>query len=83
MKKTKPASADQSPMAKITGARLTRIFRGNVGDPAAIYTGDAPSIGDTLRLVIGNTEYSGIVLDATASDGQVIVEFVNGLTAAT
>jgi predicted transcriptional regulator len=48
--------------------------------PAAIYDGSAPKKGSTIKLRLGNgTLYAGEVYDATEAEGQVLVEFVDGI----
>ena len=73
--------APEKPKGPIKGARLIRIARGDVRYPAAIYKGEAPANGSKIMLKMGNgSTYSGIVHDATEADGEVIVEFRDGLT---
>jgi hypothetical protein len=85
-KKKTTAPAEQLPVAEapegpITGARLIRIPRGDQRFPAAIYKGEAPAKGSEIVLKMDNgTSYSGIVHDATDADGEVLVEFRDGLT---
>ena len=83
-KKTAPAEqslAPEKPKGPIKGARLIRIARGDQRYPAAIYKGEAPAKGSKIMLKMGNgSTYSGIVHDATEADGEVIVEFRDGLT---
>lgn len=80
------ATAEQSPIAEkpkgpITGAKLMHIARGDVEYPAAQYKGDAPTKGSKLTLKMDNGAlYSGIVQDATAAEGEALVEFSGGLT---
>lgn len=77
-KTKKTAKAEQSPIAD---ARLIRVPRGDKNFPAAIYTGDTPEPGDEITFALENgVTYSGIVHDATAVDGEVMVEFEDGLT---
>ena len=86
MTEKKTALAEQSPAPEkpnglIKGARLIRIARGDQRYPAAIYKGEAPAKGSKIMLKMGNgSTYSGIVHDATEADGEVIVEFRDGLT---
>lgn len=64
----------------IENVRLTRIPRGVMRYPAAIYDGSAPKKGSTIKLRLGNgTLYAGEVYDATEAEGQVLVEFVDGI----
>jgi hypothetical protein len=75
------SAAPEKPKGPIKGARLIRIARGDVRYPAAIYKGEAPAKGSKIMLKMGNgSTYSGIVHDATEADGDVIVEFRDGLT---
>ena len=86
MTEKKTALAEQSPAPEkpkgpIKGARLIRLARGDQRYPAAIYKGEAPAKGIKITLKMGNGSiYSGIVHDATEADGEVIVEFRDGLT---
>ena len=83
-KQTAPAeqsAAPEKPKGPIKGARLIRLARGDHRYPAAIYKGEAPAKGSKIMLKMGNgSTYSGIVHDATEADGEVIVEFRDGLT---
>ena len=86
MTEKKTALAEQSPAPEkprgsIKGARLIRIARGDQRYPAAIYKGEAPAKGSKISFKMANgSTYSGIVHDATDADGEVIVEFRDGLT---
>lgn len=84
-KTTAPAEQEPAPKRKkatlhIEGVSLTKMQRGAVKYPAALYSGEKPSKGDTLKFTLNNgVTYSGVVLDATEADGQVLVEFRDGL----
>jgi len=82
-KQTAPAEQSptpEKPKGPVTGARLIRIQRGDKRYPAAIYKGEAPSKGSKLTLKMSNgSTYAGIVHDATDADGEVLVEFRDGI----
>jgi hypothetical protein len=78
-KTKKTATAEQSPV--VEGARLIRVPRGDQNFPAAIYEGETPSAGDKIKIKLDNgVTYAGTVHDATSVDGEVMVEFRDGLT---
>lgn len=83
-KKKTPAKADKKASVKagpITGARLVQVPRDGLKYPAAIYRGDKPSKGSKISLKMKNgTTYEGLVHDSTEADGEVLVEFRDGLT---
>jgi len=87
MPSKKTAPAEQSAMPQkieepITGARIIAMPTGTGSTPALIYKGsDIPKAGTKLLAKMDNgTTYSGIVADATEADGEVLVEFRDGLT---
>lgn len=64
--------------------RLIRMSRGDKSYPAIIFRGDKPEKGDVLAVPLENgITYIGTVYDATEADGEVLVEFRNGLTPTT
>ena len=65
----------------IKGVTLTRLKMDGVSKPCALYDGDAPSKGAKIAFKLDNgVVYSGIVADATSADGNVLVEFKDGIT---
>jgi len=65
----------------IEPVRLIKIARGDKNYPAVIYNGEAPQIGAPLLLKLENgVTYTGIVYDATVAGGEVLVEFVDGIS---
>ena len=80
-KKKSPAKVDQKALP-ITGAKLLRVPRGDKVYPAAIFKGEGhlPAKGSNLSLKLENgITYKGCVLNVTESDGDVFVEFRDGL----
>ena len=77
-----PAPAAPKPIPKPVKARLLRIPRDGKRYPAARFKGDPPAKGTKLKIDVGGTVYSGIIHDATEVDGEVVVEFRNGLSPA-
>ena len=65
----------------IAGVKLTRVGPGTgVSTPAALYDGKAPKVGQRLHFKLANgVTYTGIVADATEADGNVLVEFKDGI----
>ena len=64
----------------ITGARIVTMPTPTGTTPAMIYKGDVPEKGDVLQFSMSNGfTYSGTVADATEAEGEVLVEFVNGI----
>ena len=65
----------------IEGVTLTRIDYSGVSSPCALYDGAAPEKGERISFKLDNgITYSGIVADATEADGNVLVEFEDGIT---
>ncbi|MBO29081.1 MAG: hypothetical protein CML61_10070 [Rhodobacteraceae bacterium] len=66
----------------ITGGKLATVGPGTgVSHPALLYSGEAPQKGASIKFILDNgVEYEGTVADATASDGNVLVEFKDGIT---
>lgn len=65
----------------VTNACLVRIPRGDVTYPAIVFAGDIPVKGEKIGVVLKNgITYTGTVFDATEADGEVLVEFTDGLT---
>ena len=64
----------------ITGARIVTMPTPTGTTPAMIYTGKTPKAGDVMQFAMPNgVTYSGTVADAIESDGEVLVEFTNGI----
>ncbi len=64
----------------IKNVTLTKMTRGAKRYPAALYMGDQPAKGDTLRFTLANgVTYSGKVRAATESGGEVLAEFEDGI----
>jgi len=64
----------------ITGARIVTMPTKTGTTPAMIYKGKTPKAGDVLQFTMSNgVTYSGTVADATEADGEVLVEFTNGI----
>jgi len=65
----------------ITGARIFTMPTPTGTTPAMIYNGDVPEKGGVLQFAMSNgVTYSGTVANATEADGEVLVEFTDGLT---
>ena len=77
-----PAPAAPKPIPKPVKARLIRIPRDGKRYPAAVFKGDEPKKGASLKIDVGGAIYQGIVHEATEVDGEVIAEFRNGLSPA-
>ena len=75
-KKTSRAKA-----GPITGARIVTMPTPTGTTPAMIYNGEAPEKGAVMQFLMPNgVTYSGTVAGATEADGEVLVEFTNGIT---
>lgn len=81
--KTAPAEQKQAPKkvaAPILGAKLVTLNTDGSSAPALIYRGPVPKVGTKLLATLDNgVTYAGIVADATEADGEVLVEFRDGL----
>jgi len=74
-KKDSPAKA-----GPITGASIVTMPTPTGTTPAMIYKGKAPEVGAVMQFAMPNgVTYSGTVADATEADGEVLVEFTNGI----
>jgi hypothetical protein len=82
MPKDTPAPAAPKPIPKPVKARLIRIPRDGKRYPAAVFKGDEPKKGASLKIDVGGAIYQGIVHEATEVDGEIVVEFRNGLSPA-
>ena len=64
----------------ITGARIVTMPTPTGTTPAMIYNGDVPEKGAVMQFAMSNgVTYSGTVADATDADGEVLVEFTDGI----
>ena len=64
----------------ITGARIVTMQTPTGTMPAMLYNGKKPKIGDVMQFAMPNgVTYSGTVAEATEADGEVLVEFTNGI----
>ena len=64
----------------ITGARIVTMPTPTGTTPAMLYNGKKPKIGDVMQFTMSNgVTYSGTVAEATEADGEVLVEFTNGI----
>jgi len=77
-----PKASAKPKADKPVKSKLTRIPRDGKRYPAAVFKGEAPKKGASLKIDVGGAIYQGIVHDATEVDGEVIVEFRNGLSPA-
>jgi len=78
-----PKTSAKPKADKPAKAKLTRIPRDGMRYPAAVIKGgDAPAKGSKLLIDVGGAIYAGVVFDSTEVDGDVIVEFRNGLSPA-
>jgi hypothetical protein len=66
----------------IANPKIVRIGRGDGHSPPCLsYDGLAPKLGQEISFALENgVTYSGIVADAVEADGNVFVEFENGIT---
>ena len=64
----------------ITGAKIVTMPTKTGSTPAMIYKGDVPEKGAVMQFLMPNgVTYSGTVVDATEADGEVLVEFTDGI----
>ena len=64
----------------ITGAKIVTMPTKTGSTPAMIYKGDVPEVGAVMQFLMPNgVTYSGTVAGATEADGEVLVEFTNGI----
>ena len=64
----------------ITGAKIVTMPTKTGSTPAMIYKGDVPENGSVMKFTMPNgVTYSGTVADVTEADGEVLVEFKNGI----
>lgn len=94
MKNVKPVHRDAPPepvvlkdepapekLDLIKGVTLTRTKLDGVSAPCAIYDGDAPRKGTKIAFKLDNgVTYTGTVAGVTEADGNVLVEFKDGIT---
>jgi hypothetical protein len=65
----------------IANPKIVRIGRGDGHSPPCLsYDGPAPNVGQEISFALENgVTYCGIVADAVEADGNVFVEFENGI----
>jgi hypothetical protein len=65
----------------ITNPKIVRIGRGDGHSPPCLsYDGSAPNVGQEISFALENgVTYCGIVADAVEADGNVFVEFEDGI----
>lgn len=64
----------------IDGVELVRSGKGGVDAPMALFTGPEPDVGASVEFTLkNNVTYAGQVAATTEADGQVLVEFVDGI----
>ena len=64
----------------INGARIVTMPTKTGSTPAMIYKGEVPEKGDVMQFSMPNgVTYSGTVAESTEADGEVLVEFTNGI----
>lgn len=80
MARTKKAADEVAqPRGDIREVNIARIKHDDP-HPVAIYRGEAPEKGEAIRIVLGNgVTYTGTVAEVTEADGEVMIEFVNGI----
>lgn len=66
----------------IVGAKIVRLGRGDGhSPPCLLYDGAAPYKGEQVTFTLDNgVKYTGSVADAVEVDGNVFVEFKDGIT---
>jgi hypothetical protein len=77
-----PEVAPEKEPTLIFGAEIVRMGRGDGHSPPCLsYDGAAPAKGEELAFLLENgVTYSGTVAVAIEADGNVLVEFVAGIT---
>ena len=64
----------------ITGAKIVTMPTKTGSTPAMLYKGDVPEKGAVMQFLMPNgVTYSGTVADVTEADGEVLVEFTDGI----
>lgn len=82
----KTALADEkavgSPGAiNLEGVTLRRVEQGGASVPVAFFKGSAPDVGVRVSFLVDGLSMVGTVKDAVETDGEVMVEFADGLSA--
>jgi hypothetical protein len=79
-RKNKTAEPTFQPVV-ITNPKIVRIGNGDGHSPPCLsYDGLAPSAGQEIRFALENgVTYYGIVADAVEAEGNVFVEFLDGI----
>ena len=68
--------AGRAPIENVTIARI----RPDDPFPVAFFRGEAPEKGEAIRIILDNgLTYSGTVAEVTEADGEVMVEFTDGI----
>jgi hypothetical protein len=69
------------PPVIISNPKLVRLGRGDGhSPPCLLYDGSVPNVGQEIKFALENgVTYSGIVADAVEVDGNVFVEFKDGI----
>ena len=78
----KPAEAEPKTMPEklIVGAEVVTMPTPTGSTPAILYRGGAPKKGSVIKFTLSNgVTYSGKVADANEAEGEVLVEFTNGI----
>jgi len=64
----------------ITGARIVVMPTKTGSTPAMIYKGELPEKGDVMKFRMPNgVTYSGKIADFIESNGEILVEFTDGI----
>jgi hypothetical protein len=82
MADTKSAAAEPktTPAKLITDAQVVAMPTPTGSTPAIVYRGIEPKKGSVIKFTLGNgVTYTGTVADATNADGEVLVEFTDGI----
>jgi hypothetical protein len=70
---------NQKPI-EIKGGKIHPLTVGNITMPCLIFKGDEPEIDTFITFKIENgVTYTGVVKDTTKADGEVMVEFHDGI----
>lgn len=64
----------------IAEARIVTMQTPTGSTPAVAYRGTIPKVGEVIQFTLANgVTYSGTVADAVEADGEVLIEFTNGI----
>ena len=76
-----PTTAPRKITKPIKGAKIVTMRKATGTYPALSYRGDVPKVGTKLRATLDNgVTYSGLVADVVEVDGELLVEFRDGLS---